>query len=73
VSDYADDTEVVIRDLGLDRPVLLGHSMSAPITATTAATAARGARPLGGTVLDGPPMSGPGRGPEVTESWPGRL
>lgn len=61
--DYADDAEAVIRGLGLDRPVLLGHSMGARIAA---ATAARGALPLRGTVLVEPPMSGPGRGPYPT-------
>jgi N-formylmaleamate deformylase len=63
LTDYADDTEAVIRGLGLDRPVLLGHSMGARIAA---ATAARGACPVRGTVLVDPPMSGPGRGPYPT-------
>ncbi|MGW7260830.1 alpha/beta fold hydrolase [Streptomyces sp. NPDC054834] len=61
--DYADDTEAVIDGLGLDRPLLLGHSMGARIAA---ATAARGSRPLRGTLLVDPPMSGPGRGPYPT-------
>jgi N-formylmaleamate deformylase len=60
---YADDTEAVVTGLGLDRPVLLGHSMGARIAAVTAA---RGAVPLRGTVLVDPPMSGPGRGPYPT-------
>jgi N-formylmaleamate deformylase len=60
--DYADDTVAVIRGLGLDRPVVLGHSLGARIAAVTAA---RGA-PLRGTVLVDPSMSGPGRGPYPT-------
>ncbi|MGY1823325.1 alpha/beta fold hydrolase [Geodermatophilus sp. SYSU D00079] len=60
---YADDVEAVVTGLGLDRPVLLGHSMGARITAVVAA---RGALPLRGSVLVDPPMSGPGRGPYPT-------
>ncbi|MBB3086708.1 alpha/beta fold hydrolase [Geodermatophilus sabuli] len=60
---YADDTEAVVTGLGLERPVLLGHSMGARIAAVVAA---RGAVPLRGTVLVDPPMSGPGRGPYPT-------
>ena len=47
---------------GLDRPLLLGHSMGARIAAVVAA---RGV-PLRGTVLVDPPMRGPGRGPYPT-------
>ncbi|MEV7005086.1 alpha/beta hydrolase [Streptosporangium sp. NPDC051022] len=61
--DYAADVEAVIRELGLRRPLLLGHSMGARIAAVTAV---RSAVPLSGTVLVDPPMSGPGRGPYPT-------
>jgi N-formylmaleamate deformylase len=60
LEDYADDTVAVLE--GLDRPLLLGHSMGARIAA---AVAARGL-PLRGTVLVDPPMSGPDRGPYPT-------
>jgi N-formylmaleamate deformylase len=62
LEDYADDTAALVERLGLDRPLLLGHSMGARIVAVTAA---RGV-PLRGTVLVDPPMSGPGRGPYPT-------
>jgi N-formylmaleamate deformylase len=62
LEDYADDTVAVLDGLGLDRPLLLGHSMGARIAAVVAA---RGV-PLRGTVLVDPPMSGPGRGPYPT-------
>ncbi|MFE1770633.1 alpha/beta fold hydrolase [Streptomyces sp. NPDC059008] len=60
---YAEDTEAVVTGLGLDRPVLFGHSMGARIAAVTAV---RGKVALRGTVLGDPPMSGPGRGPYPT-------
>ena len=60
---YAEDTEAVVEGLGLDRPLLLGHSMGARIAA---ATAVRGKVALRGAVLVDPPMSGPGRGPYPT-------
>ncbi|WP_405564569.1 alpha/beta fold hydrolase [Streptomyces sp. NBC_01180] len=63
LEDYAADAEAVIEQLGLDRPILLGHSMGARI-ATVAAVRAR--VPLSGTVVVDPPMSGPGRGPYPT-------
>jgi N-formylmaleamate deformylase len=69
LQDYADDTAAVLD--GLDRPLLLGHSMGARIAAVVAA---RGG-PLRGTVLVDPPMSGPGRGPYPTtlEAFLGQL
>ncbi|MEK8143083.1 alpha/beta hydrolase [Streptomyces sp. M10(2022)] len=60
---YAQDTETVITELGLDRPVLFGHSMGARIAAVTAARAKVALR---GSVLADPPMSGPGRDPYPT-------
>ncbi|MQA16938.1 MAG: alpha/beta fold hydrolase [Pseudonocardiaceae bacterium] len=69
--DYADDTVAVLDGLGLNRPLLLGHSMGARIAAVTAAREAA----LAGTVLVDPPMSGPGRGPYPTslEAFLGQL
>ncbi|MFF5212558.1 alpha/beta fold hydrolase [Streptosporangium sp. NPDC000396] len=63
LEDYAADTEAVITGLGLEGPVLLGHSMGARIAGLTAA---RGDVALRGTILVDPPMSGPGRGPYPT-------
>ncbi|QPP06116.1 alpha/beta hydrolase [Streptomyces bathyalis] len=60
---YAEDTEAWINGLGLERPVVAGHSMGARIAAVTAV---RATVPLLGTVLVDPPMSGPGRGPYPT-------
>ena len=62
LDDYASDTLAVIAGLGLDRPLLLGHSMGARIAAAVAA----GGAALRGTVLVDPPMSGPGRDPYPT-------
>lgn len=56
---YVDDVVAVVDGLGLDQPVLLGHSMGARVAA---AASARG-MDLRATVLVDPPMSGPGRGP----------
>ena len=69
LDDYADDTVAVLD--GLDRPLLMGHSMGARIAAVVAA---RGVA-LRGTVLVDPPMSGPGRGPYPTtlEAFLGQL
>jgi N-formylmaleamate deformylase len=68
LQDYASDTLAVLD--GLDDPLLLGHSMGARIAAVTATM-----RPLRGTVLVDPPMSGPGRGPYPTtlEAFLGQL
>lgn len=63
LEEYAEDTEAVVTGLGLERPVLFGHSMGARIAAVTAV---RGKVALRGTVLGDPPMSGPGRGPYPT-------
>jgi N-formylmaleamate deformylase len=59
LGDYADDTLAVLD--GLPDPLLMGHSMGARIAAVTATR-----RPLRGTVLVDPPMSGPARGPYPT-------
>ncbi|MFK0290195.1 alpha/beta fold hydrolase [Streptomyces sp. NPDC090442] len=69
---YAADTEAVVEGLGLERPLLFGHSMGARIAA---AVAARGKVAIGGSVLADPPMSGPGRGPYPTalEAFLGQL
>ncbi|MER5886218.1 alpha/beta hydrolase [Streptomyces sp. NPDC001941] len=56
---YAGDTEALVSNLGLDRPLLLGHSMGARIAA---AVAVRARVPVRGSVLVDPPLSGPGRG-----------
>ncbi|MFG2652191.1 alpha/beta fold hydrolase [Streptomyces sp. NPDC048436] len=63
LEEYAEDVEAVVTGLGLDRPVLFGHSMGARIAAVTAV---RGKVALRGTVLGDPPMSGPGRAPYPT-------
>jgi N-formylmaleamate deformylase len=55
LDDYAADTEAVITGLGLDSPLLLGHSMGARIAA---AAAVRKKVELGGTVLVDPPLNG---------------
>jgi N-formylmaleamate deformylase len=63
LDDYAADALAVVTGLGLDRPLLLGHSMGARIAAVVAASGGADAR---GTVLVDPPMSGPGRAPYPT-------
>ncbi|MEU5996275.1 alpha/beta hydrolase [Streptomyces sp. NPDC047197] len=63
LDEYAEDVEAVVTGLGLDRPILFGHSMGARIAAVTAVRAKVALR---GTVLGDPPMSGPGRGPYPT-------
>lgn len=55
LSDYAADTIEILK--GLDRPVLLGHSLGARIAAVVARQ-----YPLRGAVLVDPPMSGKDRG-----------
>ncbi|MFI9387916.1 isochorismatase family protein [Kutzneria sp. NPDC052558] len=61
LASYAEDVDAVISQLGLDRPILLGHSMGARIVAVAAP-----GHELRGSVLVDPPMSGPGRGPYPT-------
>ena len=60
LTDYAKDTADFIRALGLDRPVVLGHSMGARIAA---AFGALHADVRGALVVVDPPLSGPGRAP----------
>ena len=61
--DFAADAAAVIRDLALERPLILGHSLGARIGA---ALAASGEVELGGVTLVDPPLSGPDRGPYPT-------
>jgi N-formylmaleamate deformylase len=58
LSDYARDLAAVIDALGLERPVVLGHSMGARIAAALAVLHPGVAGPL---VLVDPPLTGPGR------------
>jgi N-formylmaleamate deformylase len=58
--DYASDTAGLIEALGLDPPVVLGHSMGARIAAALGALHPNAAGPL--IVVD-PPLTGPGREP----------
>ncbi|MER6670333.1 isochorismatase family protein [Amycolatopsis japonica] len=61
LASYAADVDAVVDGLGLRDPILFGHSMGARIAARVATT-----RPLRGTVLADPPLSGPGRAPYPT-------
>jgi N-formylmaleamate deformylase len=58
---YVGDVAAVVDALELGRPLVLGHSMGARITALAATRL-----DLRATVLVDPPMSGPGRGPYPT-------
>lgn len=60
LADYAADTAGVIDQLGLARPVILGHSMGARIALRLAADAPDAVGPL---ILADPPVTGPGRRP----------
>jgi N-formylmaleamate deformylase len=57
--DFAADAARVIEQLGIARPIVLGHSLGARIAA---ALAAREGVELGLTICVDPPLSGPGRG-----------
>jgi N-formylmaleamate deformylase len=63
LDDYADDTAAVVRELGLDAPIVLGHSMGARVAAVFAVRHPGLAGPV--IVVD-PPLSGPGRDPYPT-------
>mgnify|MGYP003956554615 FL=1 len=58
LADYAADTQGVIEQLGLEKPVIAGHSMGARIALKLAADAPSLVGPL---ILIDPPVSGPGR------------
>ena len=60
LADYAADVAELVRGLGLERPVLLGHSMGARIATTFAA---RHPELRGPVIAVDPPLSGPGRDP----------
>lgn len=59
MDDYAADAEAVIAELGLDAPIVLGHSMGARIAARTAV---RGTVRAARWIIVDPPLNGPGRG-----------
>ena len=59
-ADYADDVLALIGHLGLDRPLLVGHSLGARVVA---GARARFPGSSAGVVAMDPPMSGPGRRP----------
>ncbi|MFP6690786.1 MAG: alpha/beta hydrolase [Alphaproteobacteria bacterium] len=58
LADYAADAQGVIEQLGLESPVVAGHSMGARIALKLAADAPPRVGPL---ILIDPPVSGPGR------------
>lgn len=62
-ADFAADAAAAIEQLGLQRPLVLGHSLGARIAA---ALAARTGAELAATVVVDPPLSGPTRGPYPT-------
>lgn len=66
LDDYAADVLAVVDGLELGAPLLLGHSLGARIAAAAAVAAEEAGRPLGGSILVDPPMSGPGRDPYPT-------
>ncbi|UGS35919.1 alpha/beta fold hydrolase [Capillimicrobium parvum] len=61
--DYAADVAGVIDALGLERPVLLGHSLGARIVAALGALHPESCGPM---ILADPPLTGPGRDPYPT-------
>jgi N-formylmaleamate deformylase len=62
----ADDAIALVKVLGMEAPIVLGHSMGA----RTAIRAARKApETFGGLILADPPVSGPGRRPYPSD-WP---
>ncbi|MBS1677862.1 MAG: alpha/beta hydrolase [Actinobacteria bacterium] len=71
-ADFAADAAAAVDQLGLERPLVLGHSLGARIAA---ALAARGDVELGKTICVDPPLCGPGRGgyPTPRESFEAQL
>jgi N-formylmaleamate deformylase len=59
MDDYAGDVEALVDGLGLEAPIVLGHSMGARIATRTAM---RGVVGAAGWIVVDPPLSGPGRG-----------
>jgi N-formylmaleamate deformylase len=70
--EFAVDAAAAIDQLGLEQPIVLGHSLGARIAA---ALAARGDVDLGATICVDPPLSGPTRGgyPTSRESFEAQL
>jgi N-formylmaleamate deformylase len=64
LTDYAADVAGIVAELGLRRPVLVGHSMGARIAAAYVVLHTPDEHGL--LVLVDPPTSGPGRGPYPT-------
>lgn len=60
LADYGTDTADLIRELGLVKPAVLGHSMGARIVLWMAANRPQS---VGRALIIDPPMSGPGRRP----------
>jgi N-formylmaleamate deformylase len=58
--DYADDVLALVDQLGLDQPLLVGHSLGARVVASARAQVPGASA---GVVAIDPPMSGPGRRP----------
>ena len=63
LSRYAADVAGVIAELGLARPVVLGHSMGARIATALGATYPEA---VGALIVADPPLTGPGRDPYPT-------
>jgi N-formylmaleamate deformylase len=61
--DFAADVAGTVESLGLERPIVLGHSLGARITAALAALYPGLVGPL---ILADPPLTGPGRDPYPT-------
>jgi N-formylmaleamate deformylase len=62
-ADFASDTQAAIAQLGLGRPIVLGHSLGARIAAALVSAATV---EVASTIVIDPPLSGPDRGPYPT-------
>lgn len=62
-ADYAEDVTSLVEELGLSRPLLLGHSLGARVVSQARAEFPGGSA---GVVAIDPPVSGPGRRPYPT-------